>query len=71
MEHGQEGARPGFLQAFDELEDPRSRVCLHRLDELLLVALCAITSGADSWVTVVDWGQMKLDWLRRWLPPRV
>jgi len=68
MEHGQEGARPGFLQAFDELEDPRSRVCLHRLDELLLVALCAITSGADSWVTVVDWGRMKLDWLRRWLP---
>ena len=42
--------------------------CLHRLDELLLVALCAITSGADSWVTVGEWGRMKLDWLRRWLP---
>jgi len=35
---------------------------------LLLVALCAITSGADSWVTVVEWGSMKLDWLKRWLP---
>jgi hypothetical protein len=68
MEHGQEGTKPGFLQAFDELEDPRSRACAHRLDELLLVALCAITSGADSWVTVVDWGRMKLDWLRCWLP---
>jgi predicted transposase YbfD/YdcC len=68
MEHGHEGTQPGFLQAFDELEDPRSRACPHRLDELLLVALCAITSGADSWVTVVDWGRMKLDWLRRWLP---
>jgi predicted transposase YbfD/YdcC len=68
MEQGQEGTKPGFLQAFDELEDPRSRACAHRLDELLLVALCAITSGADSWVTVVDWGRMKLDWLRRWLP---
>ncbi|GAC1509122.1 MAG: hypothetical protein NVS1B6_16370 [Steroidobacteraceae bacterium] len=32
------------------------------------VALCAITSGAESWVTVVEWGYMKLDWLLRWLP---
>src|SRR5690349_20525292 len=68
MEHGREGTKPGFLQVFDELEDPRSRSCPHRLDELLLVALCAITSGADSWVSVVDWGRMKLDWLKRWLP---
>ena len=68
MEHGQQDAKPGFLQAFEDLEDPRSRACPHRLDELLLAALCAITSGADSWVTVVDWGRMKLDWLRRWLP---
>ena len=68
MEQGQEDARPGFLQAFEGLEDPRSRACPHPLDELLLVALCAITSGAESWVTVVEWGCMKLDWLRRWLP---
>ena len=68
MEHGQEDAKPGFLQAFEGLQDPRSRACPHRLDELLLVALCAITSGAESWVTVVEWGCMKLDWLRRWLP---
>ena len=62
MEHGQEGTRPGFLQAFEALEDPRTRSCPHRLDELL-VALCAITSGADSWMSVVGWGRMKLDWL--------
>ena len=68
MEQGREDAKPGFLQAFEGLEDPRSRACPHPLDELLLVALCAITSGAESWVTVVEWGGMKLDWLRRWLP---
>jgi hypothetical protein len=68
MEQGPEGTRPGFLQAFEGLEDPRTRNCPHRLDELLLVALCAITSGADSWMSVVDWGRMKLDWLRRFLP---
>jgi predicted transposase YbfD/YdcC len=68
MEHGPEVTRAGFLQAFEELEDPRTRSCPHRLDELLLVALCAITSGADSWMSVVHWGRMKLDWLRRFLP---
>ena len=69
MEHPQSGeARLNVLQAFETLPDPRTRECAHRLDELLLVALCAITSGADSWVTVAEWGCMKLDWLRRFLP---
>ena len=58
----------GFLEAFDELEDPRTRECAHRLDELLLVALCAITSGADSWISVAGWARLKLEWLRRFLP---
>ena len=56
------------LQAFAELPDPRSRTCAYPLDELLLVALSAITSGAEDWVNVVEWAQLKLDWLRRWLP---
>ena len=58
----------GFLKAFKELEGPRTRTCPHWLDELLMVALCAITSGADGWVSVVDWGRLKLEWLRRFLP---
>ncbi len=56
------------LEAFDELEDPRTRECPHRLDELLLAALCAITSGADSWISVAGWARLKLEWLRRFLP---
>ena len=64
----QDSTKLGFLKAFEELEDPRTRTCPHRLDELLLVALCAITSGADGWVSVEDWGSLKLEWLRRFLP---
>lgn len=58
----------GYLKAFEDLEDPRSRDCPHPLDELLLVALCAITSGADDWVSVVDWARIKFEWLKRFLP---
>lgn len=57
-----------FLEAFSTLSDPRSRRCAYPLDELLLVALCAITSGAETWVEVADWGEHKLEWLRRFLP---
>ena len=58
----------GVLAAFANLEDPRTRTCPFPLDELLFVALCAVTSGADDWVMVVEWAELKLDWLRRYLP---
>jgi predicted transposase YbfD/YdcC len=34
----------------------------------LLVAVCAILCGADNWVDVADFGEAKLEWLRRILP---
>jgi hypothetical protein len=36
--------------------------------EMLVVALCVILSGADSWVAIQTWAQAKLSWLRRYLP---
>ena len=57
-----------ILEAFEELTDPRMRECVHQLDELLLAAICAIISGAESWTSVVEWSEMKLDWLRQYLP---
>jgi hypothetical protein len=38
------------------------------LDELLLTAISAILSVADTWVSVALWGRAKLDWLRLFLP---
>lgn len=58
----------GLLEVFSELEDPRSRQCPHRLDELLLAAMCAITSGAEGWVEVEVWSRIRLEWLRKYLP---
>ncbi|MDW9243242.1 ISAs1 family transposase [Burkholderia cepacia] len=55
-------------EAFCSLTDPRSRPSPHDLREILMVALCAILSGADSWVAIRIWGESKLDWLRRYLP---
>jgi predicted transposase YbfD/YdcC len=63
-----EACKKGVLEAFAELADPRGRECSYPLDELLLVALCAITSGAEGWVCVAEWGRTKLDCLKRFLP---
>lgn len=57
-----------LLTHFASLEDPRTRESLYRLDELLLVAICAVLSGADGWTDVAMWGRAKLSWLRRFLP---
>ena len=56
--------------AFGELRDPRSRTPAHDLSEMLVVALCAILSGADSWVAIQIWGEEKLEWLRGYVPLR-
>lgn len=68
MQAGEEFGGVQMLQAFEALEDPRRRRCTYPLQELLLVALSAVTSGADDWVSAVEWAPLKLDWLRRFLP---
>jgi len=55
-------------ETFGDLKDPRSRTPAHDLTEMLMVALCAILSGADSWMGIELWGQAKLEWLRRHIP---
>ena len=60
--------KKALLEHFADLEDPRTRESPHRLEEILLVAICGILSGADGWTSVALWGQTKLDWLRQFLP---
>jgi predicted transposase YbfD/YdcC len=54
---------------FDELTDPRmDRTKLHRLSDMIALALCATICGADSWADVERFGKEKLDWLQTFLP---
>jgi hypothetical protein len=58
------------MRRFEDLDDPRkpSGRFQYPLQELLLTALCAISAGAEDWVDVSEWGEFKLEWLRRFLP---
>ncbi|MFP9228369.1 ISAs1 family transposase, partial [Pectobacterium cacticida] len=63
-----EQVRPSLLEVFESIEDPRQAgKVAHDLSELLVVAVSAVLSGADTFVEIVQWGQMKLDWLRQHL----
>jgi predicted transposase YbfD/YdcC len=54
---------------FGTLKDPRiDRTKRHLLLDILVLALCAIMCGADTWVEVEAFGIAKLKWFRQFLP---
>jgi predicted transposase YbfD/YdcC len=57
-----------FVRHFAELTDPRvDRTKKHRLDDILVIALCAVICGADSFEEIARFGKVRHDWLRRFL----
>lgn len=57
-----------LLDVWVGVRDPRpAKRVEHRLVDLQVVAVCAVLSGADTFVAVEVWGKEKLDWLRKYL----
>lgn len=58
-----------FFKVFSELEDPRmDRKKLYPLHELLFTTLCAVICGAESWYDIEDFGEARINFLRRFFP---
>jgi len=56
------------LRYFSELRDPRiERNREHLLEEILLIAIAAVLSGAESWNDIADYGEDKVEWLKTFL----
>ena len=54
-----------FLDYFDDLDDPRSdKNKLYSIHEILLIVICGMICGAESWRDFVTFGHEKLDFLR-------
>src|SRR5438067_1838630 len=57
-----------FARYFADLPDPRvDRTRWHRLDDSLVIALCAVVCGADSFEEIERFGKARHDWLKRFL----
>ena len=55
-----------LLDHFSNLKDPRiERKKLHQLPDIIFLAISATISLADGWEAIAEFGQYKLEWLRR------
>src|SRR5215210_1220707 len=60
--------RTSISEHFATLADPRvERGREHRLMDILTITLCAVICGADDWVAVATFGELKEEWLRTFL----
>ncbi len=55
---------------FSPLEDPRRKTqnMLFDFMSIIIIALCGVISGADSWVAVEEYAEDKEEWLSSFLP---
>jgi len=60
-----------FKSNFSALEDPRRTTkgnIVYSLEELLFLTISAVVSGCNTWELIAGFGQLKLDWLRKYYP---
>lgn len=57
-----------LLDHFATLSDPRiARHRWHKLSDILVIAVCAVLCGAESYPAIEDFGVEREEWLRRFL----
>lgn len=57
-----------LTEHFALLEDPRAEhLTDHRLIDIIMIAICAIVCGAETWTDIELVGNERVDWLRRFL----
>ena len=59
----------GLLAHFEAMSDPRvDRTKRYPLIEIIFLIISGTVSGCDGWKSLKDFGEAKLDWLRKFLP---
>lgn len=55
-----DGQNSRLTEAFETMSDPRVEGrCEHKLVEIVVIAVCAVLTGAESWVEVETFGRVK------------
>lgn len=61
-------ADASILTHFSSLPDPRdNRGKEHLLQDILVIAICAVISGAEGWEDIAEYGRAKKSWLNTFL----
>src|SRR5512143_2831521 len=57
-----------LIEHFSNLDDPRCPGKVeHRLIDILVIAVCAVSACAESWEDIALYGRSKLAWLQQFL----
>ena len=56
-----------ILRRMCEMPDPRRHNRLHKLADVITIAVFAVIAGAEGWVEVAEYGRRKSDWLKTFL----
>jgi hypothetical protein len=60
-------ATGGFLRFFFDMPDPRAVNKIHKLSDMIVIAVMAVICGADGWAEVEMFGHSKQKWLATFL----
>jgi len=53
---------------FSKLEDPRlDRQKLHQLIDIIVIAICGVICGAETWVDIENYGKARKEWFKKFL----
>ena len=60
---------PNPMPYFQDIKDPRreTKNKLHKLNDILMIVLCAVLSGIEDWVGMEEFAEEKEAWLRGFL----
>lgn len=58
---------PPIARHFLVITDPRADNHAHKLIDIIMIAICAVLAGADSFVDIADFGHDREAWLRGFL----
>jgi hypothetical protein len=57
-----------ILEHFGDIDDPRiERSKLHKLPDIMTIAICAVICGADTWEDIELFGNSKNKWFKEFL----
>ena len=57
-----------LIVSFQDLPDPRVEGrCDHQLIDIIVIGVCAMIAGADTWVDIESFGKAKQNWLKTFL----
>lgn len=63
-----EAAVTALAEYFSTVDDPRvDRTKEHKLIDIVIIAICGVICGADTWVGIERFGNAKRDWLQQYL----